>query len=181
MSSLLEVGYTDVILLAILAYVVYIMFFKKATATEPERPSTPPLPDFKMQDMTVDELRKYNGVDDERILVAVAGRIYDVTRGKSFYGPGSAYETLAGHDATRSFALFDAKAVKDEHDDWDGLKEHDLHDALEWEERFRAKYPYVGRLLKPAEEPQDYQDEVATVKFGGLKPLKVNGTSFVEA
>lgn len=74
MPELLEIGYTDVILLAILVYVVYVMFFKKAPA-EPERPVTPPLPDFKMRDMTVQELLKYNGTDDERILLAVAGRV----------------------------------------------------------------------------------------------------------
>lgn len=66
-------------------------------------------------------------------------QIYDVTRGKSFYGPDSAYESLAGHDATRSFALFDVKAVKDEYDDLSGLNESDLSDALEWEEKFRGK------------------------------------------
>lgn len=75
MPELLEIGYTDVILLAILAYVVYVMFFKKTVVVEPERPSTPPLPDFQMQDMTVEELRKYNGTDDKRILIAVAGRV----------------------------------------------------------------------------------------------------------
>jgi hypothetical protein len=74
MPELLEIGYTDVILLAVLGYVVYVMFFKKAPA-EPERPVTPPLPDFKMRDMSVEELRKYNGTDDERILLAVAGRV----------------------------------------------------------------------------------------------------------
>lgn len=50
------------------------MFFKK-TPAEPERPVTPPLPGFKMRDFTVDELLKYNGTDDERILLAVAGRV----------------------------------------------------------------------------------------------------------
>lgn len=75
-----------------------------------------------------------------------------MTRGKSFYGPGSAYGTLAGnflfvlmtnyfpgHDATRAFAMFDAKLVKDEYDELDGLTGSDLDDALEWEARLRGK------------------------------------------
>jgi membrane-associated progesterone receptor component len=66
-------------------------------------------------------------------------QIYDVTSGKAFYGPEGAYENLAGHDATRSFANFDVKMVKNEYDDWSGLNVSDLHDALEWEERFRSK------------------------------------------
>jgi hypothetical protein len=52
------------------------MFFKKTPANpEPERPKEPQFPDFKMQDMTTEELLKYNGIDNERILIAVAGRV----------------------------------------------------------------------------------------------------------
>ncbi|KAF1658707.1 UNVERIFIED_CONTAM: Protein vem-1, partial [Eudyptes robustus] len=81
--------------------------------------------------MTLEELRPYDGVQDERVLLAVCGNIYDVTRGKDFYGPGGPYEKLAGHDATRALATFDAKAVKDEHDDLEGLTQDDLNDAKE--------------------------------------------------
>jgi hypothetical protein len=45
---------------------------------------------------------------------------------------------LAGRDATRSFATFDVKAVKDDYDDYEGLNVGDLQDALEWEEKFRG-------------------------------------------
>lgn len=75
MSSLLEVGYTDVILLAVLLYAIYVMFFKKAPQVErPETPE-PALPAIPMQDMSVEELKKYNGEDDPRILLAVGGRV----------------------------------------------------------------------------------------------------------
>lgn len=41
------------------------------------------------KDMTVAELRKFDGNQaDGRVLVAVNGWIFDVTRGRRFYGPG---------------------------------------------------------------------------------------------
>lgn len=50
-----------------------------------------------------------------------SSKVYDVTRGHSFYGPGGAYGNLAGHDATRALAKMDVKAVSDEWDDHAGL------------------------------------------------------------
>lgn len=41
------------------------------------------------RDFTIEELTKYDGKGpDGRILVAVNGSVYDVTRGSKFYGPG---------------------------------------------------------------------------------------------
>lgn len=41
------------------------------------------------KDMTVAELRQYDGTKpDGRVLLAVNGWIFDVTRGRRFYGPG---------------------------------------------------------------------------------------------
>jgi membrane-associated progesterone receptor component len=49
----------------------------------------PPLPKMKKQDMTLQELRKYDGIQGEgRVLCAINGRVFDVTKGKRFYGPG---------------------------------------------------------------------------------------------
>ena len=44
---------------------------------------------MKKKDMTLTELKKHDGSDPEgRVCVAVLGKIYDVTKGKKFYGPG---------------------------------------------------------------------------------------------
>lgn len=41
------------------------------------------------RDFTVQELKQYDGTQpDGRVLVAVNGNVYDVTKGKRFYGPG---------------------------------------------------------------------------------------------
>lgn len=49
------------------------------------------LPRMKKRDFTIAELKPYDGVQNPRILMAVNGKVFDVTRGKKFYGPGNAH------------------------------------------------------------------------------------------
>ncbi len=47
--------------------------------------------------MTVQQLRAYDGLDgknDGRILMACDGKIFDVTRGKRNYGPGTVFHVF---------------------------------------------------------------------------------------
>ena len=46
------------------------------------------LPPMPKRDFTVAELKHFNGVKDPRILLAVNGKVFDVTSGKQNYGPG---------------------------------------------------------------------------------------------
>lgn len=50
-----------------------------------------PLPKLKKRDFTIAELKPYDGLQNPRILMAVNGKVFDVTRGKKFYGPGNVY------------------------------------------------------------------------------------------
>lgn len=57
---------------------------KKVSTFVPE----PELPRLR-RDFTLQELRPFDGTGtDGRVLVAVNGSVYDVTKGKRFYGPG---------------------------------------------------------------------------------------------
>ena len=58
------------------------------------------------KDLTVKELRAFDGIKEPYICIGIKGEIYDVSRGKSFYGPGGPYHAFAGHDASRAFASF---------------------------------------------------------------------------
>lgn len=54
---------------------------------------------------TVDELAQYNGEDENGpILMAVKGDVYNVWKGRNFYGVGGEYHIMAGRDATRFLA-----------------------------------------------------------------------------
>lgn len=48
-----------------------------------------PLPKMKKRDFTHADLKPYDGLQNPRILMAVNGKVFDVTRGKKFYGPGN--------------------------------------------------------------------------------------------
>ena len=85
------------------------------------------MPRLKKRDMTLTDLRKYDGTGPEgRVLVAVLGKIYDVTKGKRFYGPGGPYAGFAGRDASRGLATFNVDAINDEYDDLSDLKNSEL-------------------------------------------------------
>jgi predicted heme/steroid binding protein len=50
------------------------------------------------------QLAAYDGSDPKKpLLLAVNGTIYDVSKGRHFYGPGGTYRFFSGHDGTRAF------------------------------------------------------------------------------
>lgn len=124
-------------------------------------PKVEELPPMKKRDFTIEELRKYNGKDNERILIAVNGKVFDVTAGKSFYGPDGPYSLIAGRDGSRSLATFSMheSAIKDEYDDLSDLNSMQMESVSEWENQFNDKYTLLGKLLKPGEKHNNYQAE----------------------
>ncbi|KAE8056236.1 hypothetical protein FH972_013026 [Carpinus fangiana] len=97
-------------------------------------------------ELTAQQLSQYNGTDPSKpIYVAVKGRIFDVTNGKSFYGPGGAYALFAGKDASRALAKM-SKNDEDVSPSLDGLSEKEIGVLDDWEKKFEAKYPVVGRV-----------------------------------
>ncbi|PAN08671.1 hypothetical protein PAHAL_1G428700 [Panicum hallii] len=98
-------------------------------------------------ELTAAQLRAYDGTDPSKpIYVSIRGKVYDVTSGRSFYGPGGAYAIFAGHEASRALG----KMSKDEADvsgDLSGLTDKELGVLADWETKFQAKYPVVARLV----------------------------------
>ncbi|XAR69976.1 hypothetical protein NMG60_11001773 [Bertholletia excelsa] len=98
-------------------------------------------------ELTLEQLRQYDGTDSSKpVYLAVRGRIFDVTTGKSFYGPGGPYAVFAGKDASRALA----KMSKNEEDviaSLDGLSDKEIGVLNDWEKKFEAKYPIVGRVV----------------------------------
>lgn len=116
-----------------------------------------PLP---KHNMTLDELKKYDGKgEDKRVCMAILNKVYDVSRGYKFYGPEGPYSTFAGRDATRALATFDVNAVKDDYDDLSDLTSSQKSSVEEWEMQLSERYDYVGKLIRPGEDPDVEEDD----------------------
>eukprot|EP00099_Drosophila_melanogaster_P002965 NP_001162765.1 membrane steroid binding protein, isoform B [Drosophila melanogaster] len=149
-------------LLAIICFLVYkiVRDRTEVPSVGVAKPSEPELPKIR-RDFTVKELRQYDGTQpDGRVLVAVNGSVYDVSKGRRFYGPGGPYATFAGRDASRNLATFSVVSIdKDEYDDLSDLSAVEMDSVREWEMQFKEKYELVGKLLRKGEEPTNYDDD----------------------
>jgi membrane-associated progesterone receptor component len=110
------------------------------------------------QTFTPPTLEPYNGTKGKPIYFAVRGRVFDVSAGRNFYGPGGPYSNFAGRDASRGLACgsFDENMLtEDLHGPLDKLEDltEDQKEALTgWEERFLEKYLIVGNLVAVGHE-----------------------------
>ncbi|XKL61790.1 hypothetical protein PGB90_001623 [Kerria lacca] len=147
-------------LLGVIFYLLWKIFGNQNSYEKPVN-ITPGLPPMKKRDFTLEELKEYNGIKGEgRILIAVNGNVFDVTKGKSFYGPKGPYAVFAGRDASRGLATFSLENLEsDQYDDLSDLQPHEMASVLEWELQFKEKYDCVGRLLKPGEIHNSYSED----------------------
>jgi membrane-associated progesterone receptor component len=96
---------------------------------------------------TPTELKKYNGENGQPVYLAVKTKVYDVTQGRTFYGPGGPYENFAGRDASRGLACqsFDedmlTKDLMGPLYDCSDLNEEQAENLAGWIEKFNEKVP----------------------------------------
>jgi len=147
----------NVILLIAILYLLYKILKPEAEEKIEAEPPTPPM---KKQDFTPRQLKEYDGTGEHgRVLIAVLGKVFDVTKSRNFYGPGGPYSSFAGRDASRGLATFNVNSACEEYDDLSDLKQSELDQVREWEAQFTEKYPIVGKLLKPDEQATVYTDD----------------------
>ncbi|CAA9966318.1 hypothetical protein P3342_013148 [Pyrenophora teres f. teres] len=144
----------NLVLLSLFAFLVYL---RLKPAAPPTLPRAPPATVFRT--FTPPTLFPYNGLNNMPVYLAVRGRVFDVTAGRNFYGPGGPYANFAGRDASRGLACgsFDEDMLtKDLDGPLDTLGDLDAEqmEALRgWEERFEEKYLVVGKLV-PVGHPE---------------------------
>ncbi|KAK9466846.1 cytochrome b5-like heme/steroid binding domain-containing protein [Lipomyces arxii] len=145
-------------LLALLSiYIVYRIIFpathlSSASRDAERQAQTKPEP-IVYTIFTPASLQPFNGLDQERVLMAVKGNVYDVSAGKSFYGPNGPYSNFAGRDASRGLAKgsFDEDMLTPlDHpiDTLDDLSPEEINSLNDWEQHFAGKYLLCGKLVQ---------------------------------
>ncbi|KAL4780231.1 cytochrome b5-like heme/steroid binding domain-containing protein [Aspergillus varians] len=136
------------VLFSVFAILAYMQFRPKPPATLPKGP-----PPIVFRTFTPKTLLPFNGENDQPVYLAVRGRVFDVSPGRNFYGPGGPYENFAGRDASRGLAFqsFDQEMLTEDLsaplDDLKDLTADQLENLQGWEERFSDKYLVVGKLV----------------------------------
>jgi len=136
----------NLVLFSVFVYLLYV----RLRPTPPPKMAAPDPLVFKT--FTPKTLQPYNGIDDPRVLLAVNGRVFDVTAGKSFYGPQGPYSNFAGRDASRGLAKnsFDEDmltALDKPLDLLEDLNNEERTSLMEWAGHFEGKYLLVGKLV----------------------------------
>lgn len=143
----------NLVLLALFLLIAYFRLRPKATPTLPKGP-----PPVVFRTFTPPTLRPYNGNENAAVYLAVRGKVFDVSPGRNFYGPGGPYENFAGRDASRGLACgsFDedmlTKDLNGPLDTLQGLGPEELQALQDWEDKFSEKYLVVGRLVAVGSE-----------------------------
>lgn len=143
---------------------------------------------MEYRDYTIDELRKFDGVQNKNILVAIDMRVFDVTKARKLYGPGTqshldyvscvfvggSYEAFAGRDASRSLAMGKVykypKSVIQDYDHLTDLSPRERDILNDWVEHYDKRYEIVGTLLPFHLENQESDLESDQPRGGGFLP-----------
>jgi membrane-associated progesterone receptor component len=139
----------NILLFSLFSILVYMRFRPSKSATVLPAPPAPTV--FKT--FTPPQLKPYNGTNNMPVYLAVRGRIFDVSPGRNFYGPGGPYANFAGRDASRGLACgsFDEDMLTEDLegplDRLEDLGGEEMEAMRGWEERFSEKYLVVGKLV----------------------------------
>lgn len=92
LGDVLKLGGWDLVVFVAVVYIIFVMFLKKSTkeVVQNERENSNDLPPMPKRDFTVEQLKHFDGVQNERILLAVCGKvrfifIYQITRIYQYY------------------------------------------------------------------------------------------------
>ncbi|KAJ4953824.1 hypothetical protein NE237_030656 [Protea cynaroides] len=125
---------------------------------------------------TAEELVLYNGNNNGLpILLGILGSVFDVTKGRSHYGPGGAYHHFAGRDASRAFISgnFTGDGLTDS---LQGLSSVEVKGVVDWRDFYFRSYTFVGKLVG-----RYYDSEGrATKSLKGVEAKAARGAQLLE-
>mmetsp|Transcript_21452 Transcript_21452/g.45114 ORF Transcript_21452/g.45114 Transcript_21452/m.45114 type:complete len:300 (-) Transcript_21452:141-1040(-) len=155
-------GYLMLLFLAVIGYIWINDGFKinggsKQQEDEEEEESPEPPRNF-----TLKQLSLFDGKVDEKseepkpVYLSLGGTVFDVSKGRDFYGPGGPYETFAGRECGAALAKmsFD-QSLLDEVAACESLSVGEKRELENWLEKFEHYrcYPIMGRLVPDGKLP----------------------------
>jgi membrane-associated progesterone receptor component len=132
----------NMVLVGLICYFSYKLFVRDGSGgggKSDEKKEVKKFTKMPKRDFTHEELKPFNGTrEDGRILIAVLGKVFDVSNSNHFYGPDGPYAAFGGRDASRALATFaiEDKMFKDTHDDLSDLTPSQMESVKEWEMQF---------------------------------------------
>ncbi|KAI3512263.1 hypothetical protein L1887_19578 [Cichorium endivia] len=123
-------------------------------------------------DMSEEELKAYDGTDPRKpVLMAIKGKIYDVSSSRMFYGAGGTYGEWSGKDASRAIAKLSFEE-EDLNCDLTGMGDDELDALDDWEIMFKSKYVKVGSIKNPERKSRGDMTEEELKSYDGRDPSK---------
>lgn len=121
-----------------------------------EDPPDPPR-NFTLEQLKFFDGKKDDRNDDKEVYLSLDGIVFDVSKGRDFYGPGGPYENFAGHECGVALAKmsFDIEHL----DDLKGCSNLGFGEKTEldnWISKFRdfRGYPIKGKLILDLPNPE---------------------------
>jgi len=115
----------------------------------------------KRDSWSLEDIALYDGKDTERpILIAANGRVFNVWRGREFYGENAPYHCFAGQEITRMLAkeLLESEADDEKVKPLSAFEKMMLND---WVETYQFKYDDLGPL-------EGWEDGLRQQAFDGI-------------
>lgn len=100
----------------------------------------------QLKSFTIEELRKFDGKNDQPLYVSIGGKVFDCTPGMSFYGPGGPYEMFAGRDISLAAAKFSTELKWLENPSLSEITPSERESFFTFYNMLYGKYHLIGTL-----------------------------------
>jgi len=118
------------------------------------------------RDFTVEQLREFDGSNNNPIFIGLCGEVFDVSNAADFYGLGSSYHCFAGRNATRAMAKLSFEEEDLSNPSVDDLGPFERSTLEDWYDKFRyyKNYPIVGKYSYPPTGKEFTKEELLVIK-----------------